>query len=322
MLRSSKAAMDDELKSVSGRVRGDPENPGSNNPSTATTSFHHHPHHSSPATNKAYATLKISKKFSPHQEPRKPEPPTRDLSCVSNAAISATPLTHVSMVQQGPYPQGHVHLASADLLVHSRPTTQPDGSSLPSSTITGAGSGSVMCIKTGAVACGGSGASGSSSLLQPVSQNTTATTAGGIVEAPEEWVLHTSCQGESNELLRECCLQSESRSDDSYPVHHSPSHAATVAAENYRFTQSQGHVLQSDQAALGAMGEVSTNPNRSSMLYNILTDPPSLSSPINPSHIAKAICPPPPSDSELGSLSHHPWSSESHNTPTQVCHTH
>lgn len=314
MLRSSKAAMDDELKQVSQRPRGEMETTesqsstsGSKNPSSATSTFL--PHSITVASNKAYATLKGSKKFSQDSnQPRKPEPPTRDLSSASVAAISATPLTHVVMAQ-GPFPQGHVHLTSADLLVHPQPTTHRDSNAIP--TVAVAGGGGSRCIKS---SVGGGGAT--SAILQPVSLNN-ANSAGGIVEATEEWVLHTSCQGESNELLRECCLQSESRSDDSYPVHLSPSRNETT--ENYHLCQPQGHLLQNSGIGASSLVGSSRNPNSSSMMFNIMKDPPTLSSPINPSHIAKAICPPPPSDSELGSLSHHPWSNESHHPPSQVC---
>lgn len=307
MLRSSKAAMDDELKQVSQKPRRETETTGSqsstsgsNNPSTTITSFHSSA--TTTATNKAHhGTLKGPKKFSQQEsnQPRKPEPPTRNLSSASVAAISATPHTHVVMAQ-GSFPQGHVHLTSADLLVHPQPSTHHD-----SSVVAGSG-----CIKSCAV---GGGATSSS--LHKTTLNINAT-ASGIVEAPEEWVLHTSCQGESNELLRECCLQSESRSDDSYPVHHSPSRTGTT--DNYHLSQRQGHLLQAEGPGVGTLVQTG-NPHSSSIIFNIMSDPPTLSSPINPSHIAKAICPPPPSDSELGSLSHHPWSSESHHSPPQVC---
>ena len=339
MLRSSKAAMDNELKQVSQRPpnKGNsiqPSQKSSNsgstnpNPSTATTTTFL----SSGAEavsgvtgNKIYATLnKTSKKISHNQQPnsnspsqggKKPEPPTRDLSC--SAISSATPLTHVAMAQGSFPPQGHVHLTSADLLVHPQPPSCHQHQHHDSTLATVGSGGSVIVSGPGA-----------SSLYGPSSSSVS---GGGIVEAPEEWVLHTSCQGESNELLRECCIQSESRSDDSYPVHHSPSrNNANTAMDSYHnHHHQQGQLLPGGGHPSASHVERSMgNPNSSSMIFNIMTDPPSLSSPINPSHIAKAICPPPPSDSELATLSHQhhlhhqpPWSSaESHHSPSQVSH--
>lgn len=325
MLRSSKAA--NELKQVSQRPRGETEASGSqsstsgaNNPSTTTTFLPSAAAIGTPTTgNKVYATLckKGSKKIPPHEsnQTRKPEPPTRDFSSSpSVATITATPLTHVVMAQ-GQFPQGHVHLTSADLLVHPQPTSHHDSGVLATAV---SGSGGTGC--SGLVVGGGAPSGPCASLFRPSSgiQHGSVSTAAaaGIVEASEEWVLHTSCQGESNELLRECCLQSESRSDDSYPVQHSPSRKNVPADSS--FHHQQGHILQGGGGGR-SLGESSGNPNCSSMIYNIMTDPPSLSSPINPSHIAQAICPPPPSDSDIGSLSHHPWSTESHHSLTQVC---
>ncbi|CAL8086914.1 unnamed protein product [Orchesella dallaii] len=302
MLRSSKAAMDDELKQVSQRPRGETEgtgsqssNSGSNNPSATTISTATPSATGSSISNKAYATLKGFKKF-PHDssQPRKPEPPTRESSSASVAPISATPLTHVAMAE-GAFPKGHVHLTSADLLVHPQPHHETAVSGIVKSGIIGSSSAPMR----------GGPSSGLQQRGQPMALN-----SSGIVDAPEEWVLHTSCQGESSELLRECCLQSESRSDDSYPVHLSP----TCNTDSIHLQQ-QGHLLQSGRVP--SMVEATGNPNSSSLIFNIMADPPTLSSPINPSHIAKAICPPPPSDSEIGTLSRHPWPSESHHSPSQ-----